>query len=122
MDAIMGKARTTNFISHGEYVMEFRFRGNENNYPYTKQQVYARADALRLNFEQFYPGEYSMSVAVQDRHVGGWIRRSGKFNMTGSSEIYIWSPEQYDKEFNNEGSGITLPELKAEEMAVYVKI
>ena len=119
MQDLWNKSKDTNLLSNGEKVKEFRFRPNQNNSPYDKQQVYARADALRLKLEQFYPGEYSMSVAVRDRHVGGW--RSGKFNTTGSTDIYIWSPELYDKEFNDGGSGIELPELKAEEMVIYVK-
>ena len=60
MDAIMGKATTTNLVSHGEKVTEFRFRANENNNPYTKQQVYGRADVLRLKLRwENHLGVYS---------------------------------------------------------------
>lgn len=117
MDQLWARSKSTYLISHGEPVREFRFQPTQIQY--TKQQVFERADALRLKLEQYHPGEYSISVAVRDRHIGGW--RSGKFNITSNEDIYIWSPEQYDKEFNNGGSGIELPELEAEQMVVYVK-
>jgi hypothetical protein len=35
--------------------------------------------------------------------------------------MYIFSPEEYDKEFNNISGTIALPELVAEDVRVYVK-
>jgi hypothetical protein len=117
MDQLWAKSKETNAISHGERIRGFRFKPKSGSY--SKTEVYHRADALRIQLEKHHPGKYSISVAVRDRHVAGW--RSGKFSMTSNPEIYIYSPEEYDKEYSNIPGLIELPDLVAEEMVVYVK-
>jgi hypothetical protein len=114
MESLWAKSKETNAISNGERVRSFRFKPKVS---YTKEEVFHRADALRLKLEKHHPGQYSISVAVRDRHVAGW--RSGKFSLTKDNDIYIYSPEEYDKEFNN--VTIDLPDLVAEDMIIYVK-
>lgn len=117
MQALWDKSRETNALSKGERIRSFRFKPSDGSY--TKEQVFHRADALRIELQKHHPGKYSISVAVRDRHVAGW--RSGKFSLTSDPDIYIYSPEEYDKEFSNIPGTIELPELVAEDMIVYVK-
>ena len=117
MDELWSKSFETAGLSHGERLRGWRVKPQKGSF--TKQQVYRRADALRLKLEKHHPGEYAMSVAVRDRHVAGW--RSGKYTLTSDPDIYIWSPEEYDKKFSNIPNQIDLPDLVAEDMVIYIK-
>jgi hypothetical protein len=117
MENLWNQAHEENIISHGENVKRFRFVPSGG--VYNMQEVYQRADALRLKIEKYHPKKYAISVAVRDKTIGGW--RSGKFSATDDDEIYIWSPEEYDKEFNNVPANQPLPELQAEMIDVFVK-
>jgi hypothetical protein len=68
--------------------------------------------------EKDQPGKYAMSVSVRDKNIAGW--RSGKFAPTSDDNVYVWSPEEYDREFGDM-KGIDLPELVAERVIVYVR-
>lgn len=117
MDHLWNKSRATNLIAHGDQVREFRFKPPAGSY--SQAQVFQRADALRLQLEEHHAGQYAISVAVRDKHVAGW--RSGRFAPTSDPNIYVWSPELYDNEFNKTPGQIVLPDLVAEQMAVYVR-
>ena len=117
MNHLWNKSRATNLIAHGEQVREFRFKPPAGSY--SQAQVFQRADALRLQLEEHHAGQYAISVAVRDKHVAGW--RSGRFAPTSDPNIYVWSPELYDNEFNQTPGQIVLPDLVAEQMAVYVR-
>ena len=117
MDELWNKGCKTKLISHGENVRQFIFK--PPNGSYSLPEVYHRADFVRRKLEQYHPGEYVLMVTVRDKHVAGW--RSGKFRSTSDPNIYIYSPEEYDKEFNNIPGQIDLPELVAEDVRVYVK-
>ena len=117
MDDLWAKGFKTKLVSHGENVREFKFK--PPNGSYTLGEVHTRADLVRRKLEQYHPGEYALMVTVRDRHVAGW--RSGKFRPTSDENMYIFSPEEYDKEFNNISGTIALPELVAEDVRVYVK-
>jgi len=117
MNELWNKSFKTNLLSHGENVHEFKFK--PPNGSYSLAEVFQRADFVRQKLEQYHPGEYALMVTVRDKHVAGW--RSGKFRPTSDPNMYIFSPEEYDKEFNNIPGKITLPELVAEDVRVYVK-
>jgi hypothetical protein len=121
MDNLWAQSHDTNLMSHGEPIKEFKFVPG-NGGTYSKEQVYHRADALRLKLEEHHKGQYEMTVAVRDKTMGGW--RSGKLQLTSVEEIFIWSPENYDKEFNIDsayGDPDTIPELQAEAVVIYVR-
>lgn len=117
MEALWNKAKTTNLISHNERVKYWEYKPTGGTW--NRVQVLDAADRLRKMLEESHPGAYSMSVAVQDRNLGGW--RSGKFSPTSDPLIYVWSPEEYDKEFGDPKQNIDLPDLVAEGMMIYVK-
>jgi len=120
MADILNKAKDTRLTYKGEKIKQVTFKPAVGSY--NKQQAYQRADALRINLQKHHPGKYAISVAVRDKSISGW--RSGKFESTAVPEIYIWSPELYDKEFNNVsayGDPDQIPELIAESMVVYIK-
>lgn len=121
MDKLWKKARSIeNVVSYGEKVKRFRYLPG-NKKVFSKAEAYQRADWLRKEIEQYHPGKYAISVAVRDKHVGGW--RSGKFTKTSDKDIYIWSPEEYDKEFNNVSAypDGKFPDLEAEMIDVFVR-
>jgi hypothetical protein len=117
MNQLWANSKQLNVVYNGENIRSFRFKPSQGSY--NLAQVYQRADALRKRVEEDYPGEYSMSVAVRDRHVGGW--RSGKYRLTADPDIYIFTPEEYDKEFNHISGQIKLPDLVAEDLVIYLK-
>jgi hypothetical protein len=118
MEALWNKAKTTNLISHNEQVKYWEYKPAGQG-TWNKVHVLDAADRLRKMLEESHPGEYSMSVAVRDKNLGGW--RSGKFNPTSDPLIYVWSPEEYDKEFGDPKQNVDMPDLVAEGMVVYVK-
>lgn len=118
MTDVLSHAKEVNVVSEGERVKVFRFKP-PNGY-YSRAEVYTRANTIRAKLEEEHPGEYAILVAVRDRTVGGW--RSGKFTATHDKNIYFFTPELYDKEFNGSAAGkIELPELMAEDMRLYVR-
>ena len=117
MDDLWAKSFERAGVSHGEQRRGWRVKPKKGFF--TREEVFHRADALRLKLQKHYPGQYSMSVAVRDRHVAGW--RSGKYSITTDQDIYIWTPEEYDREFSAKPGQIALPPLMAEDMVIYIK-
>lgn len=118
MNNLWSKAKShDNWQYNGESIKRFRFKPKPG-ISYNVTNVYKRANAIRKRLEQHHPGQYEISVAVRDVNVGGW--RSGKFSSTSNSAIYIWTPDEYSKEYTGTPSG-NLPDLKVDMMDIFVR-
>ena len=82
--------------SHGGFHREYRLKMPEGKQFLTHAEVVERVQTIRRFFNHHRPGKHELSVAVRDRTIGQW--RAGKFTSTSSEEIYVWSPDDYDKE------------------------
>ena len=119
MDDLWNKATDTSYIKFGERIKKIAFKA-PNGY-YTKEQVYRRANHLRQKLQQSHPNTYEISVAVYDENISTW--RSGKQTGTDDPNIYIYTPEEYDKEHNPNMSKYPdgqIPDLKASKFDVFI--
>lgn len=92
----------TNVTADGEIVYEWRLKKPKGLY--SLAEVYDRAEALRQKLLQ-EKSRFKMAVAVRDKKIAGW--RGGK-PRTLDQPIYIYSQEEYDKEFNDGVGAIDL--------------
>jgi hypothetical protein len=65
---------------------------------YTGEEVRTRANEIRKFVDAAHPGKYSMQVTVRDRNSGQF--KSAGFSNTKQKEFRIWSPDDYESEFD----------------------
>ena len=74
----------------------------------TSDQVRTRANQLRKLVQAQHPGMYDMQVTVRDRNDGQF--KSAGFHNTSKKDFRVWSPEDYESEYetktNHKGLGL----------------
>lgn len=118
MDAFWDKTKETSVKHKGEYIRALGLDKKNKAY-FTYNEVYERAQKIRELLHMQYNNAYEMTVAVLDKTKGGW--RGGKFLNIANENIYIWSPDDYDKNADLDQSPPESDELMALDVRIYFK-
>ena len=82
---------------------------------YSLDEIKKIARDVREDIQKRYPNKYDIAISPRDVH-HGW--RGGKFSNTRHGGVYVWSPDEYSKEFENQDISQS---LQADDFAIYVR-